>query len=423
MSLRLRLSLLVALITLLVMAVFAASAYWLFVRGQTQQLELLLLRDLNRAQTLFTNPAVGVSLTTLSQGDFQQQFVLASGVVTIPPNTAEALPLFNTPTRTTVAGVPVLVASLPWQTSSGATLGTIRTALTITDALTARRTLARSMLLSSLVISVTALLAGLLVLRRALAPLVKLAATAKAIDASTPQLARYEGPPDEVADVANALNAALTRVRERQAAERNSLAEIAHELAAPLTLVSGHLNALSKRRDEPELKVAKDAADELLYTSQDLLTLARGELERPLDLRVVALNEVVSRVVAAYPGVTVEMKDVARLAGSPERLTQLVRNLVRNAVQATGDARQVSLRLEPGISHRLFVEDTGPGIPAADLPLLFDRFFTKSGGVGVGLSVAKRIAEQHGGDITVTSTVGQGTVFCVSLPSLAAQTA
>ena len=421
MSLRFRLSLLLALISLVVVLLFGVLAYGLFVRQQMGQLELLLNQDLLRAQTLFSDPSVGVSLSELAVDGFQQQFVTSAGVVTIPPDVREALPLVERASLVRLESGPALVAAVPWETSSGLTLGTIRASLDMNAAFAARRALASSLLLSGLVISTLALLGGLGILRRALRPLVRLAHQARLIDPAHPQLADYTGPNDEVGDVAHALNAALENVRERQLSERAALAEIAHELAAPLTLVSGHLESLTARINEPDLQVAKNAADELLYTSQDLLTLARGELERSLNLQVFELSEVLERVVASYKGVRLELIGPAQLAGSPERITQLVRNLVRNAVQAADNPSEVKVGLEPGVIHCIFVEDTGQGIDAADLPHIFDRFYTKRGGAGVGLSVAKRIAQAHGGDIEVSSVLGQGTQFRVTLPSLEEQ--
>ena len=114
----------------------------------------------------------------------------------------------------------------------------------------------------------------------------------------------------------------------------------------------------------------------------------------------------------------------AEVAGSPERLSQLVRNLVRNAVQAAG--------AEGGFAGRsrrtdqeicLTVRDRGPGIPPNEVAHLFERFYTrrKQGGTGVGLSVAQQIAAQHGGQISVTSALGEGSCFTLALPSLGAQ--
>lgn len=423
MTLRLRLSLLVTLLSLFAMLLFGTLAYLLFVRQQARQLESLLLRDLERAQNSFISPSVGQGLSLSEEGNFRQQFVDKGGNVTIPPNPETTLPFHTTPTILKMDGSSFLVGSTLWKLSSGTELGTIRVALDIGDALGVRRTLLRSLLLSGLVITASALGVGLWLLRRSLKPLISLAGEAKKVNPAKPEMAKYEGPNDEVADVAKALNTALEGIRKRQEDERASLAEIAHELAAPLTLVAGHLESLSHHVRDDRLYAAKDAANELLYTSQDLLTLARGELEQTLNYSVVSLKDIVMKMARAYPGIRVETSDEAgEVAGSAERLTQLVRNLVRNAVQVSKETADVCVRLETRDNTILLtVTDKGMGIKGEDLPHIFERFYSKKGGVGVGLSIAQRIAKQHGGDIEVSSVVGEGSVFTVRLPSLVSQ--
>jgi two-component system, OmpR family, sensor kinase len=422
MTLRLRLSLLIALLSFLAMLLFGTFAYLLFVRQQYRQLESLLLRDLERAQTSFVNPNVGARLS-LEEGSFRQQFVDKTNKVVIPPNPEFALPLETKPLVMRLEGTPFLVGSTTWKLSTGTELGTIRVALDISDALGVRRNLLRSLLLSGLVITASALAVGLWLLRRSLKPLTNLASEARKVNPAKPELANYQGPDDEVADVANALNTALDLIRKRQEDERASLAEIAHELAAPLTLVAGHLESLSHHVKDSRLYVAKDAANELLYTSQDLLTLARGELEQTLNYSIVDLRDIVMKLARAYPGIQVELTDDRTdVAGSPERLMQLVRNLVRNAVQVSKEANEVCVRLETQNNQILLgITDKGAGIRSEDLPHIFERFYSKRGGVGVGLSIAQRIAKAHGGDIGVSSVVGEGSVFTVTLPSLISQ--
>ncbi len=422
MTLRLRLSLLAALLLLGGLALFGGLAYLLFVEQQERELKALVARDLERLGALVQNPVVGARLLNTGQEGWVQQLVSRDGVVVLPPE-ARPLPLYATPTLDRSWGRPLLVAATPWRSPSGAVLGTIRVGLDVTEALAARATLLRSLLVSGIVIALAALAVGLVSLQRALRPLTQLARQAREIDPANPRLARYHGPEDEVATLAQALNQALENIRARQQAERAALAEVAHELAAPLSLVAGHLEALAASRPEDErLVAARDAARELLYTSQDLLTLARGELERPLELRVFDLAEVAARVAREYPGVTLAANGPAEVAGSPERMAQLVRNLVRNAVQASGGTAGVRIALWATKEEvYLEVRDQGPGIPPEELPRVFERFYTRRGGAGLGLSVAQRIARQHGGEIRVASEVGKGSRFTVVLPSLAAR--
>ncbi|MGL4611763.1 MAG: sensor histidine kinase [Trueperaceae bacterium] len=422
MTLRLRLSLLIALLSLLAMLLFGTFAYLLFVRQQNQQLESLLLRDLERAQQSFVSPSVGARFG-LDEGGFREQFVDKTDTIIIPPSVDFGIPLVEEPQFVQLEDRLYLVGSTRWQLSTGLELGTIRVALDTSEVFTVRQTLLRSLLVSGFVITVATLGIGLGLLQRSLRPLVKLASEAKRVNPTKPEMSDYQGPNDEVADVAHALNTALAGIRKRQEDERASLAEIAHELAAPLTLVAGHLESLSHHVKDKRLDAARDAANELLYTSQDLLTLARGELEQTLDYSLVDLKDLVTKLARAYPGIQTEINSVnTTVVGSSERLMQLVRNLVRNAVQVSRQPNDVSITLEAqNTTIHLSVSDKGVGIKSGDLEHIFERFYSKRGGAGVGLSIAQRIAKQHGGNIDVESIVGEGSVFTVSLPSLESQ--
>jgi two-component system, OmpR family, sensor kinase len=166
------------------------------------------------------------------------------------------------------------------------------------------------------------------------------------------------------------------------------------------------------------VRAARVAADELLHTSQDLLTLARGELEGVPELSVVDAAEVARGVADAYPGVAFRQDGAdARVFAHPDRLRQVVRNLVRNAVQAAGAAR-VRVDVVGGADEvRVRVEDDGPGMAPEALARVFDRYVSgRPGGVGVGLTVAQRIAEAFDGRIEARSAPGAGSVFEVALP-------
>lgn len=402
---------------------FGAAAYLLFTQQQERQLSSLVERDLERISALVRDPVVGAPLFRGGGADFVEQFVARNGAVVLPMGSEEPIPLYTSPTLEVEGGRARMISSVPWQTSSGSVLGTIRLALDVSDAMSARRTLSGILLASGAAIAVIVAIGSFVVLRRALRPLRHLAAQARSIDPARPEMARYRGPQDEVADVAVALNSALDKIRERRDAERASLAEVAHELAAPLSVVAGQFASLTRRYPEDSrLLAAHDAARELLYTSQDLLTLARGELERPLDLEIVDLSKVLEQIEREYPGIEVVVSGQAEVAGNVARLRQLMRNLVRNAVQATGGTQGITVRLDRvQDSVVVDVRDDGPGISQEDMPHLFERFYSRRGGTGVGLSVVKGIVEQHEGTIAVHSVDGEGTRFTVELPSLDAR--
>ncbi len=392
-----------------------------FGRLQRAQLEAVLARDLDRVQAVVRSGTPGQAFIGdgTGVGGARLQFVSSANRVLLP-NAGEApLAWFAAPTIVRVGTGRSLVASVPWVLPSGSEVGTIRLAIDLAEADAARATLRASLVLAGALLAATAGIVALWLLRRALRPLSDLASQASAIDPAAPALARYEGPDDEVAEVARALNAALESIRARQDAERHALAEVAHELAAPLTVVAGELRALADAHaGDSRVRAARDAADELLHTSQDLLTLARGELDRAPDLSVTDVALVARSVVDAYPGVslTIEPGD-PRVFAHPDRLRQVVRNLVRNAVQAAGPQ---GVRVTVGTAGgdvRVVVEDDGPGIAADVVARVFDRFVSgRPGGVGVGLAVAKRIVEAFDGRLEVGSPPGGPTRFEVWLP-------
>lgn len=422
--LRTRLAALLALALVSALASMIVLSDGVYGRLQRTQLEALLERDLDRVEALVRTGAVGQAFVDDEAGAVRLQFVSSAGVVLLPDASDPPLPLHDGVVRTIVGGTPWLVSSEPWVLPSGQVIGTIRMALDLRDAEASRRLLRSSLALSALAI---ALLAGALTLtqlRRALRPLVRLAAQTRDLDPASPDLKPYVGPDDEVAQLARALERALTAIRERQRAERGALAEVAHELAAPLTVVAGELGALARRLpDDPRVGAARAAADELLHTSRDLLTLARGELEAALDLSVVDVGESARQVAGEYPGVAVTVVDAdVRVLADGDRLRQVTRNLVRNAVQACGRHAGVGVRVW---AHQddvhLEVRDDGPGLDPEALAQVFERYYSgRRGGVGVGLAVVRRLVEALGGSVHATSRPGD-TRFHVTLPALARQ--
>jgi two-component system, OmpR family, sensor kinase len=410
-----------------VVAALLASGWWTdrsFGRSQRAQLEDLLQRDLARVQSLLRSGTLGEDFVGQGAGGVRLQFVAAGGQVLVPADGQEAIPLAPAPLRIDRGGGAELVGSARWLLPSGLEIGTIRMALDVREADALRRALRARLWASGAVVALLAGAVALALVGGALRPLADLAGQAVAVDPADPRGARYHGPEDEVAEVARALNAALEAIRARQRAERDALGEVAHELAAPLTIVAGELRQLDEARpDDPRVRAARLAADELLHTSQDLLTLARGELEVAPDLSVVDVADVARGVVAAYPGAAFDGGgDDARVFAHPDRLRQVVRNLVRNAVQAAGADRVRVRVIGGGDVVRLRVDDDGPGLTPDALSRVFDRYVSgRAGGVGVGLTVAQRIVQAFDGRIEARSQPGVGTTFEVELPSWRAQ--
>lgn len=421
MTLRARLGLAAAGMTVAVIAAFGAVAYREFTRQQDEQLRVLLRQDLERVTALLDRPALGASFAPEDTGTFILQLVTASGQVAVNVGGGEALPVVRAPTVIERGERTYLVTTGVWP----ATRGSVRLAHDITDALAVRRDLLEVLVGVGVLVTVVAAALALLGARRMLSPLARVARQARALDPASPHGVEYRGPMDEIGDLVAALNAALEAIGERKEAERRFLLEVAHELAAPLTLVNYHLSAVRRdHADDAHVRAAAEGTRELLRTSQDLLVLARGELDVPLEPRVVDLRDVVLRVADEYPGLRLSLAERLEVVGDPERLVQVVRNLVRNALQAVGRANGVAVSLRnEGASAVLEVCDDGPGMSEETVRRVFDHGFSGGGGVGVGLTVCKRLVEQHDGELRLRSKAGEGTCCEVRLESLASRLA
>jgi len=236
---------------------------------------------------------------------------------------------------------------------------------------------------------------------------------------------------------------AETARQERLAALGGMAAVLAHEIRNPLGAIKGLAQFLGEKtsgdptRAEMTQTIARETT-RLERLVNDLLTYARP---RPPERQAMDLAALVGRVLsllgpaAAEAAVTVHA-DVARgippISGDPEQLQQLFGNLLLNAIQAmpNGGVVRVSAVTSPSTSSRaasapgdqtwidVCVEDSGPGIPEADVPHIFEPFFTtRAKGTGLGLAICRQIAEAHGGTIRVSSTGPEGTRIEVTLPA------
>jgi two-component system, OmpR family, sensor kinase len=246
---------------------------------------------------------------------------------------------------------------------------------------------------------------------------------------------------DEVADLGQTFNGMLGRLEAVFDAQRRFIADASHELRTPLTAIRGNADLLryhDERMDSTErAEVLDDMATEAERMSRligDLLALARaqtGEQPRPAPAR---FDEAVDGAVRAARGLARGHEITYASAGTPlwvmgdaDRLKQLALILLDNAVKYTPPEGHIwaIVRQERGMVE-LRVMDNGPGIPPERLPHLFDRFYRggtlargrDDGGAGLGLAIAREIAQGYGGSIAVESTVGQGTAFTVQFPLL-----
>jgi len=249
-----------------------------------------------------------------------------------------------------------------------------------------------------------------------------------------------------VQDLARRISLTLDNVRLMQKAQAANhakdefLATLSHEIRTPLNAILGWIQILRNRRvDQVTAARAMEAIERnataqlsLIEDMLDLSAIVTGRLQ--LQFQLVSFEDAVEaaldaiRPAAEAKGVRLETdlkRSRARIYGDVRRLQQIVWNLLSNAVKFTPPSGSVQVRLEqPGSQLRLTVSDTGKGIDPQFLPFIFDRFrqgenatTRKYGGLGLGLSIARHLAELHGGVIEAFSEgEGKGAAFVVSLP-------
>lgn len=226
--------------------------------------------------------------------------------------------------------------------------------------------------------------------------------------------------------------------------QQRFIADVSHELRTPLTLLRADAEVLlrgSERLPEDDVEILENIVAEtahLANLTNSLLTMARldsGTLHAERD--VVDFTEVAGNVASrARPfaeerGITLrtETSPDAIVLGAPELLEQATMILVDNAIKYNAHGGSVTVRSErKGSMVYVTIQDTGIGIAAEHLPHLGERFYRpdkarsrQEGGAGLGLSIARRIAEMHGGTLTLESTPGQGTLATITLPALEAR--
>ena len=277
-----------------------------------------------------------------------------------------------------------------------------------------------------------ALLAPVLV-RRALRPLDDLVDTAAAIGGGAP------GPREggtEVVRLANALDATSARIdaalRDRDAAVerlRRFVADASHELRTPVATIRGYAELYRRgaaERPEDLAKVLTRIEDEAARMGRlvdDLLLLARMDEQRPLDSQMVDLSAVCFDAICAarlvHPDRAWELdRESSPVRGDPDRLRQVVDNLLANVARHTPPGTPARLTCRPdGPDAVLSVRDHGPGLPAADLGRVFERFHSAGTGAGLGLAIVAAIADAHGGSVAATNPPGGGAEFTVRIPA------
>jgi two-component system sensor histidine kinase MprB len=278
---------------------------------------------------------------------------------------------------------------------------------------------------------------GVLVSRRALAPVKRLTAATEHVAATQDLSRRIEvgGSDDELARMARSFNTMLAALDGARAAQRQLVADASHELRTPLTAVRTSVEALARAPADgvpateraQALTTAQAQLEDLSVLVGDLVDLARPPAdpcaadeteEVRLDLLV---EEAVERACRHAPSATFHVDaDESFVRGTPARLHRAVANLLDNAIKHGGADGCVDVQVRSG---EVSVRDHGPGIAPDDLPHVFDRFYRAPQarglpGAGLGLAIVRQVAEAHGGSVRAeTPGEGGGARLVLSLPS------
>jgi signal transduction histidine kinase len=247
---------------------------------------------------------------------------------------------------------------------------------------------------------------------------------------------------DEIGQLADAFNQMTNSLRKDRDLRQQMTADIAHELRNPLTIIMGNAEAISEGILPPTkeaMEVIYDEAKHLSVLVDDLRTLSLSEAgELHLQKSLVNLKELFDRLALSFALKVAEKQatlsiviapDVPHLLADAGRLSQIFSNLLNNSIKHIDAGGKVVM--SAALSHgpygeelvQIDVADNGAGIPAEDLPFIFDRFYRARNrsnrlldGTGLGLAISRSLVENHGGTIGVVSDPGKRTVFSVTLP-------
>lgn len=295
----------------------------------------------------------------------------------------------------------------------------------------------RSVLLGALAASIAAVVVTLALSGRITEPVARLTAAARSMangDLGVRVPVRDE---DEIGQLGHAFNAMASSLSRQEELRRNMVSDIAHELRTPLTNLRGYLeaardgllpvdNALVDNLYEETMLLQRLVAD-----LQELAQADAGQLD--LQRQEMAVGPVVERAVgmlrpqADAKGLALSSEmapDLPAVFADPERIGQVIRNLLNNAVAHTPPGGSIKVCAAPA-DHMVQVSvcDTGEGIGPEDLPFVFDRFYRAdksrarmTGGAGLGLAIVKQLVQSHGGSVSVQSELGKGSTFTFTLP-------
>ncbi len=323
-------------------------------------------------------------------------------------------------------------------------VGSIQVAGSLAPVHQALRGLLLTILFSGAVAAIGAAIMSRVLARRVIQPITDITQAASYIAGAKDLSTRleYDGPMDEIGQLNAVFNQMMQRLEHIFTVQQRFVADISHELRTPLTTVRGNVELIKRYGvDDHSIEAIYSEVDRMSRLVNDLLMLARadyGGLEielHPLDLDSLMMDVFQNaKGMARAKGRALEFKlthiEPLQINGSPDRMKQVLFNLIDNAIKHTDDGGTISLSLaRQGQYAVMRVSDTGVGIPPEHVERIFDRFYQTdpsrahhdpNDGFGLGLSIAKWIVEAHHGTISVESQLHKGTTFVISIPLLGA---
>lgn len=416
------------------------------IRGQAEQVVQILEGSIDPSRARLPVPIVVTSQSFAQATKASGEIVDTSpNMMNVPlplPATVLERNLMGEPVQydTRFSDKPVRVYSAPVRAPDGQILATVQIAQQLQPIAETLEIVRLALLVGGSMALLLAAAGGAVISGTTLRPLRTFTETANHIVTAQDLQQRLEAPNphDEVGQLAETFNKMMERLEILFDTQQQLVADVSHELRTPLATIQGNLDLLQRgaAADPAMLRASLEAMNaEVARMSRlvrDLLLLAENDAGAPLRLLPVELDTLLLEVyrealLIANNRLKVRLghEDQAVVQGDPDRLKQLLLNLINNAIAYTPDGGVVTLSLHrrPDGWVRVVVSDTGAGIAPDDLPRIFDRFWRqdkarsrKLGGSGLGLSIAKSIVDAHGGRITVESEPGKGTTFEVMLP-------
>lgn len=316
----------------------------------------------------------------------------------------------------------------------GQTVAYLQVATSMKSIQDATYNLAVIMVLLGTVAAIIAFFVGGWMASRALAPINSINTTAQHIVAADDLKRRvpYSGN-DELGALTETINRMLERLDRLFSSQQQFVSDVSHELRTPLAAIQGHVEIIQRfGYDEESMMAIARSTERMVHLVEDLMFLANADIGRvnptvmAVDLDTVMLEIYNHAKSISKDRVSVQLDDLEHLSvkADPYLLKNMLKHLVLNAIAYTDAHGKITLSLQQHDNWAdIVITDTGIGISPEDLEHIFNRFYRAdkarsrlSGGSGLGLSIAMWIAKAHGGNLLVTSKLGEGTTFTVRLP-------